>query len=261
MSDRGIIHGAARPSTGSKELLGVLRPLGTNAHLLVHAEKLAKSYGIVGTRRLLLFEELTFSVRSGEILAIVGQSGAGKSTLLHMLGALDRPTAGTIRCGEVQVDTLRGSAAARFRNRDVGYVWQFHYLLPEFSAVENVAMPLLARGIARRAAETKAAEWLGRVGLGDRISHRAGELSGGEQQRVSLARALITEPKLLLADEPTGDLDGDSAESVFRLLEELHKEAGLTTVLVTHNMTLAAHCHRVLRLTQGSMIEVAANDL
>ncbi len=212
----------------------------------VKIEGLAKEYG----RGVRLFRDLSFEVPRGETLAVVGQSGVGKSTLLHLLGALDRPTAGEVWVGGTALSSLAGAAAARFRNREVGYVWQFHYLLPEFSAVENAAMPLLARGYAKAAALREASRWLERVGLGDRLRHRAGELSGGEQQRVSLARALITRPKLLLADEPTGDLDEGTAEAVFELITQLHAEAGLTTILVTHNMALAARCGRVMRLTR-----------
>ncbi len=217
--------------------------------------------GLGNHRAVRLFDELTFFVPNGQILAIVGPSGVGKSTLLHLLGALDRPTAGEIWMNGTALSTLSESAIARFRNREVGYVWQFHYLLPEFTAQENVAMPLLARGHPGKPAMTLAAGWLDRVGMADRLHHRAGELSGGEQQRVSLARALITQPRLLLADEPTGDLDGATAEPIFELLEELHRQEGLTTVLVTHNMALAQRCHRVLRLTQDGINEVPAAEL
>jgi lipoprotein-releasing system ATP-binding protein len=232
---------------------------------LLRVENLSKSYARVGGRaaagRLELFRDLSFSVPQGQIVAIVGQSGAGKSTLLHLLGALDKPTYGEIYVGSTALSTLAGAAAAHFRNREVGYVWQFHYLLPEFTAVENVAMPLLARGVATKTATERAAAWLRRVGLEDRLQHQTGELSGGEQQRVSLARALVGEPRLLLADEPTGDLDGANAEAIFILLEELHAAQQLTTVLVTHNMALARRCHRVLRLMHGSIQEEAADDL
>ena len=197
----------------------------------------------------------------GQILAVVGQSGAGKSTLLHLLGALDQPDSGEIRCSATLLNSLSMRAAAQFRNREIGFVWQFHYLLPEFTAAENTAMPLLARGMKRGAARELAVSWLERVGLGDRVHHRSGELSGGEQQRVALARALITQPKVLLADEPTGDLDADTADAVFALLEELHSAQELTTVLVTHNMALARRCHRVVRLREGGMVEVPASEL
>jgi lipoprotein-releasing system ATP-binding protein len=203
-----------------------------------------------------LFRGLDFEVATGEMVAIVGESGSGKSSLLHLLAALDRPTEGDVWVGEagagqVRLGELNARQAAEFRNRDVGYVWQFHYLLPEFTAVENVAMPLLARGVGRAQAMEKARAWLGEVGLAARAGHRSGELSGGEQQRVSLARALVTGPKLLLADEPTGDLDGKTAEAVFGLIQTLHGEHGLTSVLVTHNMEFAMRCRRVLRLKDG----------
>ena len=192
------------------------------------------------------------------MVAIVGESGAGKSSLLHLLAALDTPTAGEVWCGESRLSGFSPKQAADFRNQDVGYVWQFHYLLPEFSALENVAMPLLARGVRRAAALEKARYWLGEVGLADRAEHRSGELSGGEQQRVSVARALVTEPKILLADEPTGDLDGKTAEAVFALIQRLHEAHGLTSVLVTHNLEFAARCDRVLRLREGRLEDARA---
>jgi lipoprotein-releasing system ATP-binding protein len=227
---------------------------------LLRVESLTKEYA--GDRRsgrgsLRLFHGLSFTVRTGELVAIVGQSGSGKSTLLHMLGALDAPSSGTIYCGTTQVTQLSTRDAARFRNEQVGYVWQFHYLLPEFSAQENVAMPLLARGVPKGAAMQEAARWLAETGLADRASHRPGELSGGEQQRVALARALVTRPQLLLADEPTGDLDGASADLVFGLIERLHEAHGLTSVLVTHNLELAGRCTRTLRLAGGRLEEVS----
>jgi len=223
-------------------------------------EALTKEYP--GNRRsgrgaLRLFDGLSFQVLTGELLAIVGQSGSGKSTLLHMLGALDAPSSGTIYCGSTQVTQLTTREASRFRNEQVGYVWQFHYLLPEFSALENVAMPLLARGVSRRQAMDEAAHWLAQTGLADRAAHRPGELSGGEQQRVALARALVTRPQLLLADEPTGDLDSESADLVFGLIERLHAAHGLTSVLVTHNLELAGRCTRTLRLAGGRLEEAS----
>jgi lipoprotein-releasing system ATP-binding protein len=188
------------------------------------------------------------------MVAIVGQSGAGKSTLLHILGALDAPTAGTVYCASTNVAALSQREAAAFRNREIGYVWQFHYLLPEFTALENVAMPLMARGVSRRDASAVAANWLREVGLDDRGEHRPGELSGGEQQRVALARALVNNPRLLLADEPTGDLDEATAGLVFDLIARLHADHGLTSILVTHNMDLAARCTRALRLEAGKLV-------
>ncbi|SFS14192.1 lipoprotein-releasing system ATP-binding protein [Granulicella pectinivorans] len=229
--------------------------------VVLRATGLTKIYPAVTGKagaEVVLFRELDLTIRSGEIVAIVGESGTGKSTLLHLLAALDRPTAGAIVCGDADVTRFTAAEAARYRNRDVGYVWQFHYLLPEFTAQENVAMPLLARGMGRPAALDRAAEWLGRVGLGGRLENRSGELSGGEQQRVSLARALVTEPRLLLADEPTGDLDNRTAETVFGLLEQLHRDHGLTSLLVTHNLEFANRCDRVLRLRNGSLEEASA---
>jgi lipoprotein-releasing system ATP-binding protein len=205
-----------------------------------------------------LFEGLNLEVACGELIAIVGQSGAGKSTLLHILGALDAPSSGTVYCASTNVVHLSPREASLFRNREIGYVWQFHYLLPEFTALENVAMPLLARGAKRKEALDVAAEWLNEVDLGDRGSHRPGELSGGEQQRVALARALVNHPRLLLADEPTGDLDATTASRVFDLIERLHASHGLTSILVTHNMDLARRCKRVLRLAERRLEPLTA---
>jgi lipoprotein-releasing system ATP-binding protein len=204
-----------------------------------------------------LFQNLDLEVDPGEMVAIVGQSGAGKSTLLHILGALDTPSAGTVYCASINVAQLSTRQAAAFRNKEIGYVWQFHYLLPEFTALENVAMPLLARGTAKKEALTLAANWLKEVDLDDRADHRPGELSGGEQQRVALARALVNNPRLLLADEPTGDLDETTAGRVFDLITRLHGSHGLTSILVTHNLDLAARCTRALRLEGGRLVPLA----
>lgn len=214
-----------------------------------------------GAAELVLFENLSFEIGRGEMLAIVGQSGAGKSTLLHILGALERPSAGDVYFSGQSLKLLGDDQAADFRNRKIGYVWQFHYLLPEFTAVENVAMPLLMRGIAKAEAENEAIVWLDKVGLRARISHRAGELSGGEQQRAALARALITKPEVLLADEPTGDLDSRTAETVFGLISRLHEEQQLSSLIATHNMSFARRCHRVLKLENGVMEEVRPEAL
>jgi len=214
-----------------------------------------------GESDLVLFENLSFAVGKGEMLAIVGESGAGKSTLLHILAALERASYGDVYCANLQLNSLADDAAADFRNREIGFVWQFHYLLPEFTALENVAMPLLLRGQPWHAVEKEAARWLGEVGLEARGHHRSGELSGGEQQRVALARALITAPKILLADEPTGDLDGRTAESVFALIARLHRDYQLTSLIATHNLAFARRCHRVLRLHQGLMEEVVPDSL
>jgi lipoprotein-releasing system ATP-binding protein len=234
-----------------------LRPQAVADHpILISVVDLRKEY-LTGRGRLTLFDGLSFDILRGEMLAIVGQSGAGKSTLLHILGALDTPSAGDVYCASIQLRSLSPKQAAAFRNRDVGYVWQFHYLLPEFTALENVAMPLLARGEPKAQAFRTAEHWLNEVELGARVSHRAGELSGGEQQRVSIARALVTKPKVLLADEPTGDLDSLTAEMVFNLISRLHREYSLTSVIVTHNQALARRCTRILRLDKGCLDEVA----
>ncbi len=220
---------------------------------IIQVQGLEKTY-LTARGSLTLFRNLDFEVQPGELVAIVGQSGTGKSTLLHILGALDSPSAGTVYCASTNVATLTSRQAAGFRNREIGYVWQFHYLLPEFTAQENVAMPLLARGQNRREALAIAENWLREVGLEDRSDHRPGELSGGEQQRVALARALVNNPRLLLADEPTGDLDETTAGHVFDLLQRLHANYRLTSVLVTHNMELAGRCSRVMRLESGRLI-------
>jgi len=241
--------------TGGLEPLPVVR----ERTVVMRAVGLTKIYSAVsaaagsGRPALELFRGLDLKVHAGEMVAIVGESGAGKSSLLHLLAALDTPTAGEVWCGESRLSGFSAGQAADYRNRDVGYVWQFHYLLPEFSALENVAMPLLSRGMRRNAALEKAQFWLGEVGLSDRAEHRSGELSGGEQQRVSVARALVTEPKILLADEPTGDLDDRTAEAVFALIQRLHLAHGLTSVLVTHNLEFAKRCDRVLRLRKGQL--------
>jgi len=237
-------------------------PVVRERTVVMRAVGLTKVYAAVsegaGRPALELFRGLDLKVYVGEMVAIVGESGAGKSSLLHLLAALDTPTAGDVWCGESRLSGFTPRQGADFRNRDVGYVWQFHYLLPEFTALENVAMPLLARGTRRGAALEKARYWLGEVGLADRAEHRSGELSGGEQQRVSLARALVGEPKILLADEPTGDLDGKTAEAVFGLIQRLHEAHGLTSVLVTHNLEFAHRCDRVLRLREGLLVDAKA---
>ncbi len=250
--DTGSITAIPKRSSASQSL----RPLAGSDHPIVSVKNLRKEY-LTGRGRLILFDGLSFDIQRGEMLAIVGQSGAGKSTLLHILGALDTPSAGDVYCASIQLRSLSPGQAATFRNREIGYVWQFHYLLPEFTALENVAMPLLARGESKARAFRNAEKWLNEVELGDRTTHRAGELSGGEQQRVSIARALITEPKVLLADEPTGDLDSLTAEMVFSLIDRLHRQHRLTSVIVTHNMALARRCTRILRLDKGILDEVS----
>jgi lipoprotein-releasing system ATP-binding protein len=219
---------------------------------LIEVQGLGKTYA-TARGALTLFENLELTVDRGEMVAIVGQSGAGKSTLLHILGALDAPSQGRVYCASTNVSNLSSRQAAAFRNREIGYVWQFHYLLPEFTAQENVAMPLLARGARKADALAQAANWLKEVDLDDRATHRPGELSGGEQQRVALARALVNSPRLLLADEPTGDLDSVTAGRIFELIQRLHAGHGLTSILVTHNLELASRCTRVLRLEKGQL--------
>jgi lipoprotein-releasing system ATP-binding protein len=246
-------EGSLEPLPVVRERTVVMRALGLTKIYAAVSEGKSSARANAGRPALELFRELDLKVHAGEMVAIVGESGAGKSSLLHLLAALDRPTAGDVWCGESRLSSFTPRQAAEFRNRDVGYVWQFHYLLPEFSAAENVAMPLLARGERRGEALERAGFWLGEVGLADRADHRSGELSGGEQQRVSLARALVTEPKILLADEPTGDLDGKTAEAVFGLIQRLHEAHGLTSVLVTHNLEFAGRCDRVLRLREGRL--------
>jgi len=232
----------------------------TASEVILRIEGLKKVFRS-GESDLVLFENLSFQVAKGEMLAIVGESGAGKSTLLHILGALDSASAGDVYCAHLRVSSLTENDAAEFRNQQLGFVWQFHYLLPEFTALENVAMPLLLRGASRQTTQVEASRWLREVGLEQRAHHRSGELSGGEQQRVALARALITRPKLLLADEPTGDLDGRTADSVFELISRLHRDYGLTSLIATHNFAFARRCHRVLRLQQGRIEEIAPETL
>jgi lipoprotein-releasing system ATP-binding protein len=235
------------------------------AGVMISVQGLKKVYR-TGAEQLVLFENLSFTVNQGELLAIVGESGAGKSTLLHILGALDTPTTGEVTVAGVPLGGMNEAQASEMRNRRIGYVWQFHYLLPEFSALENVSMPLLARGVSTKDAHRQAREFLNRVGLASRETHRPGELSGGEQQRVALARALVTRPQLLLADEPTGDLDVRTSEAIFNLLRDLHRGLAatgerLTSLIVTHNLEFAGRCDRVLKLKAGRLQEAAPGTL
>jgi len=200
---------------------------------------------------------LNLSVAQGEMLAIVGASGVGKSTLLHVLGGLDAIDAGTVRIGDTSIGLMTDEARVAFRNRHVGFVFQFHHLLPEFSALENVEMPLFIAGVRESERRGRAEALLARVGLSARADHRPGALSGGEQQRVAVARALICRPSLLLADEPTGNLDEATAADLHQLLREMHAEHGLTSVIVTHNPSLAAACDRTSRLEGGRIVEPA----
>jgi lipoprotein-releasing system ATP-binding protein len=219
---------------------------------LIRAEGLGKTY-TSAAGRITVFEDLALEIAQGEMVAIVGPSGAGKSTLLHLLGGLDRPSAGSVRFGEFDIFELGDVDLARFRNREVGFIFQLHHLLPEFTALENVMMPLLIRRTAPRDARLAAESLLSKVGLSGRVRHRPGELSGGEQARVAIARALASGPRVLLGDEPTGDLDARMSESIHSLLREVHQSHGLTSVFVTHNERLAAICDRVLQLENGRL--------
>ena len=218
----------------------------------VEAHALNKSY-LVATNRLHVIRDLELEVAKGEMVAIVGASGAGKSTLLHLLGGLDRPDAGDVRVGNVTLARMSDADLVAFRNRHVGFVFQFHHLLPEFSALENAEMPLRIARVRLSDARPRAQALLARVGLGERLDHRPGMLSGGEQQRVAVARALVMQPALLLADEPTGDLDEGTADALHTLLREMHAEFELTAIIATHNPRLAQQCDRVLRLEGGAL--------
>ena len=218
----------------------------------VRVSGLNKTYE-TGTQRLHVLRDVDMEVAAGEMLAVVGASGVGKSTLLHVLGGLDRADSGSIRIGDVDLLALGDAARVDFRNRNVGFVFQFHHLLPEFDAAENVEMPMRIARISVSEARARAADLLTRVGLGGRMDHRPNMLSGGEQQRVAVARALVMKPALLLADEPTGDLDETTADSLHALLRDMHAAHGLTSVIATHNPRLAAACDRVLRLEHGRL--------
>jgi lipoprotein-releasing system ATP-binding protein len=214
---------------------------------------LEKAYD-TATQTLRVLRGLDLSVERGEMVAIVGASGVGKSTLLHVLGGLDRFEAGSIRIGDADLSSMTDAGRVAFRNRHVGFVFQFHHLLPEFDAVENTEMPLRIGRVPVAEARSAAEALLRRVGLGDRLTHRPGTLSGGEQQRVAIARALVPRPALLLADEPTGDLDEQTADSLHGLIREMHREQQLTSIIATHNPRLAATCDRVLRLEGGKLV-------
>ncbi len=220
----------------------------------VRAVGLTKRYGS-GPQGVLVFEGLDLEVQRGEMVAIVGPSGAGKSTLLHILGGLDRPTAGALEVAQFDMGKVGPVDLARFRNEKIGFVFQFHHLLPEFTALENTMMPLLIGGYSRRECRARAVGVLERVGLGDRLSHKPSELSGGEAQRAALARALAHGPSLLLADEPTGNLDRRTSEIIHQVLRDVHQSEGLTSIIVTHNERLAAASDRVLHLEDGRIRE------
>ena len=218
----------------------------------IEVQGLVKAYPTVAGR-LEVLHGLDLQVERGEMLAVVGASGVGKSTLLHVLGGLDAPDAGTVQVGDAAIHALNDDARVAFRRQHVGFVFQFHHLLPEFSAEENVEMPLRIAGRPEAECRERASALLSRVGLAARASHRPGALSGGEQQRVAVARALVARPSILLADEPTGNLDEATAREVHELLREMHAEFGLTSIVVTHNPVLAASCDRTLRLAGGRL--------
>jgi lipoprotein-releasing system ATP-binding protein len=221
---------------------------------LIQVQQLYKSFGN-GAKQVDVLKGIDLTFNPGERAAIVGVSGVGKTTLLHILGTLDRPTAGKVLYRGKDIFTLNERELALFRNREIGFVFQFHHLLPEFNALENTMMPCLIQGISKKEAAFRAETILSLVGLKERLSHKPGELSGGEQQRVAVARALVLEPKVLLADEPTGNLDTKTGESVFHLLQELNQIKGVTLIVVTHNLKLASQLPRQIHLVDGKTLE------
>jgi lipoprotein-releasing system ATP-binding protein len=221
---------------------------------LIQVQQLYKSFGN-GAKQVDVLKGIDLTFDQGERTAIVGVSGVGKTTLLHILGTLDRPTTGKVLYRGKDIFTLNERELALFRNREIGFVFQFHHLLPEFNALENTMMPCLIQGISKKEAAFRAETILSLVGLKERLSHKPGELSGGEQQRVAVARALVLEPKVLLADEPTGNLDTKTGESVFHLLQELNQIRGVTLIVVTHNLKLASQLPRQINLADGKALE------
>jgi len=227
---------------------------------MLKAENLTKVYRS-GEEEVTVFAGLNLEIRPGQLVALIGESGAGKTTLLHLLGALDTPTSGEVYFEGQGLSGFGDRERASYRNRCIGYMWQMHYLLPEFSALENVVLPQVIGGREFGAARGRAREMLAEVGLADLGHRRVGELSGGEQQRVALARALANQPALLLADEPTGNLDRRTAMRVMELIEKLHRAHGLTSVLATHNLELAQRAHRTLRLSDGKLTETVVPEV
>ncbi len=220
---------------------------------MIEVGNLCKSF-VSGQRRVDVLKDVNLRIDAGERVAVVGASGAGKTTLMHIIGGLDRPTVGSVRFGDRDIFTLKGEELDTFRNRTIGFVFQFHQLLPEFTALENVMLPALIAGRGFRKAAEPARSLLEEVGLGARLTHKPGELSGGEQQRVAIARALVMEPQVLLADEPTGNLDSGTSDEIYRLLRELHESRGLTMVIVTHSPTLAGRMDRVVQMADGRIV-------
>ena len=233
---------------------------GAEPEIAIRTVDLGKRYRS-GSSELTIFSQMNLAVQRGESVALVGESGAGKSTLLHLLGGLDRPTEGTIYFGQRIINTLSDGELGDFRNREIGFVWQIQSLLPEFTALENAMMPLLIRGVSRTDAAPIALARLEEVGLGERNSHRAGELSGGEQQRAVLARALVGNPRVLLADEPTGNLDYRTGEKIMDYFDGLHRSHQLTSLIATHNLDFAARCDRILKLEKGTLVPYVAQTL
>lgn len=227
---------------------------------VLSCRNLSKSY-TQGSNETKVLDELELEVTAGELLAIVGSSGCGKSTFLHLAGALDKPTSGEVLINDEQINLLSDKKRATFRNQHIGFIYQFHHLMMEFTAQENVAMPLMIRGESAKKAMAEAEAMLGQVGLDHRIAHRPSELSGGERQRVAIARALVTKPSLILADEPTGNLDFDTAEQIYQLLRELNKAVNTSFVIVTHDLTLAARMDRQLRLDHGKLCPLDSTNI